>query len=92
MVEWRWRQFENATTLPLQASALERLCDAMSDLASFLPGYNSGTGEAGRGPAARCSRRSGRLQTVSHSWSSNHRVTMSPVGRSSSLTVCHQEE
>jgi hypothetical protein len=40
-----WDRFQNATTPTLQASALIDLSDAMSDLATWLPGYNYTTGK-----------------------------------------------
>ena len=47
-VVWRWSQLENARTLLEQADALTNLSNAMSDLATFVPGYNMNTGEVER--------------------------------------------
>lgn len=39
-----YEQLAEAKTLPAQAAAWASLQDAMSDLASWLPGYNMDTG------------------------------------------------
>lgn len=43
-VDYEWYRFCHATTPLDQAQALVRLQDAMSDLRTFLPGYDYGTG------------------------------------------------
>ncbi len=41
---WAWDRLSEAKTLPAQASAVNDLANAMSDLASWLPGYEYRTG------------------------------------------------
>jgi hypothetical protein len=43
-VYWAWDDFERATNPVLQARAVTRLDDAVSDLASWLPGYDDHLG------------------------------------------------
>ena len=45
---WRWSRFAAARDPLSQAGALVNLSNAMSDMATFLPGYNSQTGEIDR--------------------------------------------
>jgi hypothetical protein len=44
-VYWAWQRFKGATYPLGQAAALLDVASAMSDVASWLPGYNVETGE-----------------------------------------------
>jgi hypothetical protein len=45
MAWFAWNRFENATNPVIQADALLHLASAMSDVATWLPGYDPNTGE-----------------------------------------------
>ena len=47
-VEWRWSLFAAAKDPVSQASALVELANAISDLGTFIPGYNAETGDVER--------------------------------------------
>jgi len=47
-VEWRWSSFATAKDPVSQASALVELANAISDLRTFIPGYNTESGDVER--------------------------------------------